>query len=75
MGSGWDWSVPCTCDQCGRIFYPAEKQTWVYKKNGLIRGNKKESDRLFCSWKCLRAFEKTYIPPESNRGRKKEVTA
>ena len=42
-------NVPCPkCGSCGKEFYILYPSLWAYKKG----------QRVFCSWKCLRAFEK-----------------
>ena len=42
-------NVPCPkCSSCGKEFYILYPAMWAYKKG----------QRVFCSWKCLRAYEK-----------------
>ena len=42
-------NLPCPkCGSCGREFYILYPALWAYKKG----------PRVFCSWKCLRAYEK-----------------
>jgi len=42
-------NVPCPkCGSCGKEFYMLYPALWAYKKG----------QRVFCSWKCLRAYEK-----------------
>jgi len=42
-------NVPCPkCSSCGKEFYMLYPALWAYKKG----------QRVFCSWRCLRAYEK-----------------
>ena len=67
--SSWDWTVPCNCDKCGKIFFPHEKGTWVYKRFSYDHG--KEYQHMFCSWSCMRKYDAEYKSPQT-RGRKKK---
>jgi hypothetical protein len=50
-------NLPCPkCGSCGREFYILYPALWAYKKG----------QRVFCSWKCLRAFEKGIRSETSN---------
>lgn len=46
-------NVPCPkCSSCGKEFYILYPALWAYKKGPMV----------FCSWKCLRAYEKGLQP-------------
>ena len=72
-----DTYIPCTCFQCKKVFIPPVKTLWAYKRGN--KSNRRQNGQYlvyFCSWNCMRAYDKTYIPPKGNRGKKKkEVTA
>lgn len=38
----------CLCFRCRKVFYAGDLSEYVYKQNG----------HLFCSWSCLRKYEK-----------------
>ena len=42
-----------TCPVCKKEFYVLDVGIWAYKKK-----NKKGHNRYFCSWTCMRAWEK-----------------
>ena len=44
------------CPQCGKIHYPIDLENYAYKRIRCLKG----TERLlyFCSWSCLRAYEK-----------------
>ena len=72
-----DTYIPCTCAECGKVFHPPVKEQWVYKKGSKINWRQTgEYVLYFCSWKCLRTYERTRPKPPETRGRKKkEATA
>ena len=47
------------CPQCKVDFYPEVPNIWAYKRS--IKGN----DALFCSWRCLRAYEEKHPPKKT----------
>lgn len=53
----WDWTVPMKCEYCGKDIYSVP-EAWGYKR--LIRKRKYADTSLvvFCSWRCMRAYEK-----------------
>lgn len=61
-------SMPHKCRQCGKIFgMSVEANRWGYTSR-LGRSQKESSKKLFCSYKCLREYEKPFI-----RARKHEI--
>lgn len=36
------------CSLCNKLFYPNVVDEWAYRQDG----------KLFCSWHCLRAYQK-----------------
>lgn len=63
---------PCGCYECGKIFYPPVREEWVFKRY-VPRASRDSRDRTiyFCSWSCLRKYEREFVPPQSRQGRKK----
>ena len=55
------------CFLCGKEFYTSFPDSWAYKTDASILGHR----RLFCSWKCLRAYEKE---EELNKEMKRKIT-
>jgi hypothetical protein len=43
-----------TCPVCGKTFYVHAMDTWTYK----TYNKQKKGSADFCSWHCLRAFQK-----------------
>ena len=43
-----------TCPVCGKTFYVHATDTWAYKSYN----KQKKRPAYFCSWHCLRAFQK-----------------
>lgn len=69
--------IPCTCHTCGKVFVPPLKTLWAYrrasKENLRLNG---EGKLYFCSYGCMRKYDKNHPKPLETRGRKKkEVTA
>ena len=67
--------IPCTCHRCGKTFFPPLKNSWVYKRGS--KSNRSESGTylvFFCSWGCMRQYDRDNAHVYSRRGRKK-VTA
>lgn len=46
-----------TCPICGREFFPPEMDMWGYT---LLTGKAGTSKIKFCSWRCLRKYEKAH---------------
>lgn len=68
-----DTYIPCTCHECGKVFVPPVREMWAYKKGSKVNWKLTGVYRLyFCSWKCLRAYERTHPEPPETRGRKKK---
>lgn len=65
--------IECTCPECGKIFYPPVKEQWVYRRY-IFKSNRTgaQDEHLFCSWGCMRKYDREFVPPASNRGRKKK---
>ena len=57
-----------TCYQCGKEFYVMYQDLWRYKRGNLNGG------RWFCSWKCLRAYERTPDTEPKKRRSNMKVT-
>ena len=76
--AGHETYIPCTCPVCGKVFYPAVKEQWVFRRY-IMYGHRTgtQSEHLFCSWGCMRKYDREFVPPVSHRGRKKKevVTA
>lgn len=54
-----------TCVLCGKGFFTLDRTKWVYKKvrkvpKELLGKNKSMKTLYFCSWGCMRKFEKMY---------------
>lgn len=70
--SDWDWTVPMYCDRCGRDIYVPEKKSWAYKKTpGSNQNITNYKTKYFCSWGCMREYEKQTGNYLKGRGRKK----
>ena len=69
-----DFVEPCKCYRCGKEFYPEIKENWAYQRYA-YKGERvgQETRRFFCSWGCMRAYDREYVPPVTNRGRKKSA--
>ena len=65
--------IPCTCFTCGKVFVPPLKTMWAYKRtskeNFRLNG---ESRLYFCSYGCMRQYDKDHPRPAEMRGRKKK---
>ena len=53
----WDWSVPLKCKCCGKSIY-SDPELWAYKRMTKKRKNVKSTFIYFCSWTCMRSYEK-----------------
>lgn len=69
MSEYWDWTVPFHCTQCGKEIYATYKKNWAYKKTLYNVDHKKGKNRvyMFCSWHCMREYEKTHKEPRNCR--------
>ena len=69
--------VPCTCHTCGKVCVPPLKTMWAYRREPLKAERKPgEYTVYFCSWGCLRKYDRAREKRPETRGRKKkEVTA
>ena len=47
------------CPVCGKLFYPLDINDWVYRHHS----------KLFCSWHCLRQYQKENNIGESHYGK------
>lgn len=73
-----DTYIPCTCFQCKKVFIPPVKTLWAYKRGS--KSHRRDGGAYviyFCSWGCMRKYDRESVPPVSRRGRKKKeaVTA
>lgn len=69
-----DYITRCVCYRCGKEFYPEKLDNWVYKRYAYkVERAGCEKRRYFCSWGCMRAYDREYIPPVPNRRRKKHA--
>ena len=60
------YGMTVKCASCKKDVFISVPKEWVYKKEVWSGGSKGCSrKKWFCSWKCLRAFEKKY---EENKG-------
>ena len=46
------------CPQCGKLFFAHDIQGWAYKAYVYNKQRNITHKKMFCSWKCLRDFEK-----------------
>lgn len=53
--SGYDFLTERTCKQCGKTFGMPNPSMWTYKKYEYSSYNRTV---YFCSWSCIRAYEK-----------------
>ena len=69
----WDWPVSMTCDLCGKPMYVPIKNEWAYKAPTPLRMRKPGMAEVqyFCSWSCLRKFQKKVEQLPCDRGKKK----
>lgn len=69
-----DWPIKCECFRCGKAFYPEKREIWAYQRYAYkVDRTGSEKRRFFCSWRCLRAYDREYVPPVPNRRRKKHA--
>ncbi len=59
VGSTCNFSRMCNCGECGKEFFVPVINEWVYKRKDYM-GSEKEETKFFCSWKCLRSFDREY---------------
>lgn len=52
MSIYWGFSITVTCKNCGKKFYISDRREWAYKIHDDV------SRKYFCSWSCLRNYEK-----------------
>ena len=71
MGRGITYITMERCTECGKIFaMSCERWMWGYKAKG--KGKKKQDGsfyyptKYFCSWRCLRKWEKKNLPKREN---------
>lgn len=59
-----------TCAECGKHFFVPFRSDWVYKRARRVSVDAAEEQLYFCSWHCLRAYDKK-MEERRKRGRKK----
>lgn len=68
-----DTYIPCNCAECGKVFVPPVKTQWAYKRGS--KSHRRDGGAYviyFCSWGCMRKYDRESVPPVSRRGRKKK---
>lgn len=72
--SGWFWVPTCKCYQCGKEFQIEDRNTWVYRRYApKATRNGGGQNRYFCSWGCMRQYDREFVKPIPKRNRKKVV--
>jgi hypothetical protein len=50
----------CNCGYCGKEFFVPIVNEWVYRRKDFIALPKTGELKFFCSWGCMRKFDKEY---------------
>lgn len=55
-----EWLEQRVCAVCGKVFWPPDPGSWVYKREKWNTKKFKYRTIYFCSWGCLRKYERGY---------------